>query len=209
MYFRDRQDAGQQLAARIKEYKFKDPIVLGLARGGVPVAYEIAKALQAPLDVLVVRKLGVPWNPELAMGAVAPGAQVLNEELIKQLGISHFELDTLIRLKEEEVNQRIHLYRGDRPYLELKNKTVILVDDGLATGSTMKVAVHAVRSLQADKIMVAVPVGPPDTVYELKSLADEVICLYEPYGFMAVGGYYLSFSQTSDEEVIRLLDNMN
>lgn len=176
--------------------------VLGLPRGGVLVAAEVAKALRAPLDALTVRKLGVPGHEELAMGAVAAGGgQVLNEELVRRLGITPAEIGEVEARERRELARREQVYRGDRPFPELKGKTVILVDDGLATGATMKAAIAAVRTVGPSRLVIAAPVAPPETVRELERLADEVVCPLVPAEFEAVGQWYQEFPQTSDQEV--------
>lgn len=205
--FRDRTDAGRMLAAQLKKYAGKpDLIVLALPRGGVPVAYEVAKALHAPLDVFIVRKLGVPGHEELAMGAVASGGvRVLNDHVVKGLRIPQYVIDAVVNWETEELKRRERLYRGDRPPPDVRGKTVILVDDGLATGSTMLAAVQALRQQGPDKIVVAVPVAAPDTCELVKAYVDEVVCAATPEPFYAVGLWYQDFSQTSDEEVRELL----
>lgn len=183
-----------------------DVIVLALPRGGVPVAFEVAKALHAPLDVFVVRKLGVPGHEEYAMGALAGGGvRVLNDEIVKRLGISDAAVDAVTRDELRELERRERLYRGDRPLPELRGRTVILVDDGLATGSTMLAAVKALRAQQPARIVVAVPTAAAETCARLRSDADEVVCATTPEPFRAVGMWYDDFSQTSDEEVRELL----
>jgi predicted phosphoribosyltransferase len=179
---------------------------LGLPRGGVPVAYEVARALGAPLDVLVVRKLGVPGHEELAMGAIAPGGvRVLNQGLLEQLGIEPRELERVERRERAELERRQQAYRGPRPFPDLRGKSVILVDDGLATGASMRAAVLALRAMNPARIVVAVPVAPPDTCEALLEVADEVKALRQPEPFRAVGLWYEHFPQTSDEEVQELL----
>ncbi|MEA2724903.1 MAG: putative phosphoribosyl transferase [Gemmatimonadales bacterium] len=205
--FRDRAEAGRLLAARLGKYAGKpDVIVLALPRGGVPVAYEVAKALQAPMDVFIVRKLGVPGQEELAMGAVASGgARVLNEQVVNGLGIPDYVIDAVVKWETEEIKRREQLYRGNRPPPAVRGKTVILVDDGLATGSTMLAAVRALREQGPARIVMAVPVASPDTCELLKAYVDEVVCAVTPEPFYAVGLWYSDFSQTSDEEVRELL----
>jgi predicted phosphoribosyltransferase len=181
-------------------------VVLGLPRGGVPVAYEVATALHVPLDVVVVRKLGVPGHPELAMGAIASGGvRVLDDNVLRQLRVPAAALDSLARSEQIELERRERAYRGDRPPLSFEGRTVILVDDGLATGSTMRAAVLAVRRLLPSQIIVAVPVGAKETCRAVDELADEVICARTPEPFVAVGLWYQQFDQISDEEVRRLL----
>ncbi|MEA3407639.1 MAG: phosphoribosyltransferase [Chloroflexota bacterium] len=206
--FADRTSAGQQLARELLYYAGReDVVILGLPRGGVPVAFEVAKALKAPLDVFVVRKLGVPGNPELAMGAIASGGvRVLNEDVVRTLGISEQDIERVTAIEHEELERREKSYRGARPEVDVKDKTVILVDDGLATGATMRAAVNALRERDPERIVVAVPTAPPETCAEFEDVADEIICLITPRPFFGVGGSYRDFSQTSDERVRALLD---
>jgi predicted phosphoribosyltransferase len=206
--YADRVEAGAELAGHLRRYAGRSGvIVLGLPRGGVPVAATVASALGVPLDVFVVRKLGVPGQRELAMGAIASGgARVLNHDLIERLGIAPLMVATVIAEEEKELARRERLYRRDRPPLNLAGQTVILVDDGLATGSTMLAAVKAVRELDAARVVVAVPVGSIETCRQLEQFADEVTCARMPRHLMAVGMWYLDFSQTTDDEVRRLLD---
>ena len=205
--FRDRRHAGRMLALVLAGYANRsDVIVLALPRGGVPVAYEVAKALHAPLDVFVVRKLGVPGHEEYAMGALAGGGvRVLNDEIVQRLGISDAAVDAATRDELRELERRERLYRGGRPLPELRGRTVIVVDDGLATGSTMLAAVKALRAQQPARIVVAVPTAATETCAQLRSDADEVVCATTPEPFRAVGMWYDDFSQTSDEEVRELL----
>lgn len=205
--FQDRHEAGEILAGKIDKYASRaDVIVLGLPRGGVPVAYEIAKRLRAPLDVFIVRKLGVPGFEELAAGAIASGgARVFNDDVMRALPNAMQIIDEVMDREEAEIVRREKLYRGDRPPLDVTNKIVILVDDGLATGATMRAAVKALRERGAAKIVVAVPVGAPETCRALESLADETICATAPEYFHAVGQFYENFSQTTDDEVRDLL----
>lgn len=206
--FRDRIDAGRQLASHLGRYADRtDVLVLGLPRGGVPVAFEVARALSAPLDVFVVRKLGLPHHEELAMGAIAMGgARVLDRALIEQLGVSDAEVEQVTRQEEAELDRRQKQYRGDRPLPDIAGRTVILVDDGLATGSSMRVAVAALREEHPGKIVVAVPTAPAETCEMLRAAADEVVSALTPDPFYAVGLWYRDFSQTSDEEVHDLLE---
>jgi putative phosphoribosyl transferase len=208
--FHDRREAGKLLAKALSQYKGRhDVIVLGLPRGGVPVAYEIAKELNAPLDVFVVRKLGVPWHPELAMGAIASGGvEVLNGDVVTAYNIPPHVIRAVAEQEGQELLRRLQHYRGNRPLPELKDHTVILVDDGLATGSTMRAAVAAVRQRNPRAIVVAVPVAALDTCYELKADVDDIVCLQTPRDFSAVGLWYEDFSQTSDEEVRQLLNQL-
>jgi len=204
--FSDRREAGQALARVLASAKERDPVVLGLPRGGVPVAYEVARALEAPLDVFVVRKLGVPWQPELAMGAIASGdVLVRNESVLAGMQDADEALERVREQELGELERRERAYRGGREAVPLGGRTVIVVDDGLATGSSMKAAVKALRVAGAERIVVAVPVGPPDTCRQLESLADELVCLERPSLFMAVGQWYEDFGQTRDEEVSELL----
>ena len=205
--FPDRTEAGRLLAARLEKYAGKpDVIVLALPRGGVPVAYEVARALHAPMDVFVVRKLGIPGQEELAMGAVATGGvRVLNDQVVRGLGIPDYVIDAVVDWETEELKRRERVYRGDRPPPGVRGGTVILVDDGLATGSTMLAAVRALRQQGPARIVVAVPVASPDTCELLKAHVDEVVCAATPEPFYAVGLWYRDFSQTTDEEVRELL----
>jgi predicted phosphoribosyltransferase len=207
MRFDDRIEAGTLLAKALKKFQGeRDLIVLALPRGGVPVAYHVAKALHAPLDVFVVRKLGVPNNEEFAMGAIASGGvRVLMTDTIRQLGISQATIDAISSRESKEVLRREALYRGTRPAVEIAGKKVILVDDGIATGSTMLAAVRALRKAQPKMLIVAVPVAPKDTLDKLEREADQVVCLYTPDPFWGVGTWYQDFSQTSDGEVRELL----
>lgn len=205
--YADRRQAGRVLASALAEYAGKQGVVvLALPRGGVPVAYEVARRLGAPLDVLVVRKLGVPGYDELAMGALASGgAVVLNEDTTQYLRIPQSHIDAVIERESEELARREHAYRGDRPPLDVTGKTVILVDDGLATGSTMRAAVASLRQLGPARIVVAVPISSPVACVELRGEVDDVVCAATPERFYAVGQWYADFSQTTDEDVRELL----
>lgn len=206
--FRDRFDAGRLLAQQLKpKYgQGKDVIVLGLPRGGVPIASEIAKALHAPLDICIVRKLGVPENREVAMGAIASGGiMILNEDLVQSLNISQAELEEVIVREWQELERRERLYRGDRSMPNLHNHTVILVDDGMATGSTLKAALSVIKQQQPKEIVVAVPVAPPDVCDELKQEVDAVVCLLTPKYLYSISLWYTDFSPTSDRQVRELL----
>jgi len=207
MLFRNRHDAGRQLADRLAHYADRnDVLVLALPRGGVPVGYEVAEALAAALDVFMVRKLGVPGQEELAMGAIASGGvRVLNEPIVRMLGLSEDDIDRVELEERWELDRRENEYRAGRPPLDVRGKIVILVDDGLATGSTMRAAVAALRRLGPARIVVAVPVGARETCAEFEQEADEAICAREPEPFHAVGVWYDDFSQTTDEEVRELL----
>lgn len=205
--FTDRRAAGRELAAAlVGRWPDARVIVLGLPRGGVPVAAEVAAALSAPLDVFVVRKLGAPGQQELAMGAIASGGvRVLNSALVRQLGVSAAALDAVADHELVELERRQREYRGDRPPLDLGGRTVVLVDDGLATGATMRAAVQAVRAGRPERVVVAVPVGAPEACAALAEAADEAVCLHAPSSFGAVGTYYSDFTQTTDDQVRELL----
>ena len=205
--FRDRTEAGRRLAERLTAYADRpDVLVLALPRGGVPVAYEVARALRAPLDVFLVRKLGVPGYEELAMGAVATGGvRVLNDQIVAGLRIPDHVIEAVAEAEQQELARRERVYRGDRPPPDVRHRTVILVDDGLATGATMQAAIKALRALPPARIVVAVPTGSPETCEQLKAQADEVICAITPEPFHAVGLWYEDFTQTTDEEVRDLL----
>jgi putative phosphoribosyl transferase len=205
--FRDRAEAGRYLAQRLSGYADRDDvIVLALPRGGVPVGYEVAKALGAPLDVFVVRKIGVPGHEELAMGAIATGGLlVLDRGVVRTLGISQEQIERVVAAELHELDRREAAYRDGREPPQLEGKTVILVDDGLATGSTMRAAALAVRQANPAKIVVAVPVAAPETCDEFRDVVDEIVCGLTPRPFRAVGLWYDDFSQTTDEEVRELL----
>ena len=206
-FFRDRREAGRLLAAKLAAYANRpDVIVLALPRGGVPVAYEVAHALNAPLDIFLVRKLGVPGYEELAMGAIATGGvRVLNDQLVGGLRIPDYVVDEVAASEQQELARRERLYRGDRPPPDVRGRTVILVDDGLATGATMLAAVKALRQQQPARIVVAVPTASPETCEQLRAEVDDIICAITPEPFHAVGLWYEDFSQTTDEEVRDLL----
>jgi predicted phosphoribosyltransferase len=205
--FTNRQEAGRELAERLQRYASRgDVIVLGLPRGGVPVAAAVADSLGAPLDVFTVRKIGVPGHRELAMGAIASGGcRVLNHELISELGISDRAVGAVIAEEERELSRRERVYRSGRPPLNVKGRVAILVDDGLATGSTMRAAVQALRDLDPASIVVAAPVGSMEACRSLEAVADEVLCARIPEYFLAVGRWYVDFSEVSDQEVTTLL----
>ncbi len=206
----NRRVAGQALAEALKSYAGRDDvIVLALPRGGVPVAAEVARALGVPLDVMLVRKLGLPGHPELAMGAIASGGvRVMNDDVARRLSVSPAAIEAVAEAEGRELARRERVYRGERPWPDLRGRCVILVDDGLATGATMHAAIDAVRAQQPACIVVAVPVAPPDTVRTLEALVDEVVCPLQPQSFMAIGQWYQDFTQTSDDEVITLLDEL-
>jgi len=208
MLFKDRESAGKQLAASMMHYAHeKDAIVLGLPRGGVVVAYEVAKALYLPLDVICPRKIGAPSNPEFAIGAITEtGEGIFNDSIIEEMQISKEYLEQAIESEKQQALRRLHLFRKNRPPRNLKDKIVIIVDDGLATGSTMLAAVKSVKHEGAKKIVVAVPVAPWHTAEELQVCVDEVICLATPSDFMAIGQFYQDFDQVEDEEVVEFLD---
>jgi putative phosphoribosyl transferase len=205
--FRDRREAGQVLAEELASYRGKDNLlVLGLARGGVPVGWEVASFLRAPLDVFLVRKLGVPQWQELAMGAIATGGGVVvNDGLVRNLGISDEQLQTAIDRETEELHRRESAYRGGRPPVDIAGNTVILVDDGIATGASMLAAVRAVRAANPAQVVVAVPVGPASACRQLAEEADDVVCATMPPGFEAVGQVFEDFHQVNDDEVRELL----
>jgi predicted phosphoribosyltransferase len=208
MLFRDRTEAGRQLASRLSAYADRpDVVVLALPRGGVPVGFEVARALHAPLDVFLVRKLGVPGREELAMGAIATGGvRVLNEDVVQTLWIPDEVIEHVAAEEQQELQRRERLYRDDRPPVDVRGRTVILIDDGLATGSSMRAAVAALRQQRPARIIVAVPVGSPDTCMALRAEADEAVCYRMPEPFGAVGLWYQDFAQTTDEEVRSLLE---
>jgi predicted phosphoribosyltransferase len=211
MRFRNRVEAGQQLAKRLAKYDHRaDVLVLALPRGGVPVGYEVAQALNAPLDVFVVRKLGVPGHEELAMGAIASGGvRVLNVEVVKGLSIPDEVIDAVAARELQELERRERAYRDDRPAPDVRSRTVILVDDGIATGSTMKAAIEALRQLEASRIVVAAPTAALSTVREMRGDVDELVSVMAPADFSGVGQWYEDFSQTTDEEVRDLLERAN
>jgi putative phosphoribosyl transferase len=205
--FRDRRDAGRQLAEKLKKYA-NDPkvIVLALPRGGVPVAYEVARALHVPLDVFLVRKLGTPGHEELALGAIASGgARVLNPEIVRMLEIPNYAIEQIVVKEQRELERREKLFRAGQPPLDVRGKTAILVDDGLATGASMRAAVMALRELQPAKLVVAVPTASRETCDEFRDVTDETICAQTPVPFFAVGAWYEDFAQTTDDEVRELL----
>lgn len=207
MQFRDRREAGQKLAEALSFLQGrKDVLVLGIPRGGVVVAAEVARALGAPLDVFITRKIGAPGNPELAIGAVASsGELVIDEELVLGLGVSPRYVEEETERQKQEIARQMTVYRGHRPPPQLTGKTVVLIDDGVATGATTLAALRALRASAPAELILAIPVGPPDTVGRLSAEADQVVCLHTPAWFWAVGAFYEDFSQTPDEEVIRLL----
>lgn len=205
MIFRDRRDAGRRLGETLAGLRGLRPVVLGLPRGGVPVAAEVARILDAPLDVLVVRKIGAPWQPEFAVGALARGVIHLDAATLAQLGLTERDLEATIREEAEELERRERLYRGDRPPVAVRDRTVIVVDDGLATGQTAMAALTLLRRMGARYLILAVPVGGPDTRARLADFADDVVCLSCPTDFHAVSEGYRDFAPTSDAEVLACL----
>jgi len=205
--FRDRIDAGEKLTKELLQYKDQDnTIVVGLPRGGVPVAYEISQSLNLPLDVVCPRKIGAPGNKEFAIGAITEtGAGIFGMGIIDRLGIPKDYIDEEVEKEKKRAQHRLDIYRKGMPPRDFKGKTVLVIDDGLATGSTMKAAIQSIRAEGADKIIVAVPVSPPDTLQEIRTMVDEVICLDAPVFFQAVGQFYMDFSPTEDEEVVALM----
>jgi putative phosphoribosyl transferase len=204
--FADRVDAGKRLAQALKAHVGKDAVVLAIPRGGVVVGYEVAKALVLSLDVIIPRKIGAPNNPELAIGAMTEdGTILLDGRLVDYLSVSQEYIEEESEAQKAEIHRRLRLYRGNIPYPSLKGREVILIDDGIATGSTMKAALASVRKRGAKSVIIAIPVGPPSTIRELEKEADRVVCLHAPEAFYAIGQFYGDFTQTQDEEVIRLL----
>jgi putative phosphoribosyl transferase len=206
MSFADRVDAGRCLAAALEPFRTRNPVVLALPRGGVPIGYHVARALGAPLDVIVVRKLGAPGHEELAVGAIARGAAYIDWPIVRQLGVSQAYLEQVTAAEERELERRERAYRQGRAALPIEGRTVILVDDGLATGATLRAALSAVRSEHPARIVVAVPVGAPESVARFREMADDVVCLEMPPDFRAVSLSYDDFSPTSDAEVVECLE---
>jgi putative phosphoribosyl transferase len=208
MPFIDRIDAGRQLAKALARYKVQRPVVLALPRGGVPIAAEVATALDAPLDLILVRKIGVPFQPELAMGAVVDGAEpviVRNEEVIELCGVSETDFNAIRDEQLAEIERRRKLYLGDRPHPQLSGRTVIVVDDGIATGATTRAALRAIRMRKPSKLVLGVPVAPTETLKKLREEADDTVCLEDYEEFGAIGLFYSDFRQVSDTEVIEIL----
>jgi putative phosphoribosyl transferase len=206
--FSDRKEAGRQLARRLLKYREEEPVVLALPRGGVPVGFEIARALAAPLDVILVRKIGAPGQPELAVGAVVDGARpeaVVNEAIVAALAVSPEYIESETKRQLAEIERRRSAYTADRSRIDPAGKTAIVVDDGIATGATVRAALVAVRRARPGRLVLAIPVAPPDTVATLREEVDELVCLMQPSPFGAVGTYYADFQQVSDERVVRLL----
>lgn len=207
----NRYEAGKVLAEHLKQYNNRpDVIVLALPRGGVPVAYEIATALSVPLDVFIVRKLGTPLHEELALGAIATGGTIVyNNDVIRQMQITPAQIEKVIQSERQELERRNQKYRGNRPFVNCDGKTIILVDDGIATGATMRAAIAAIRKLNPKKIVMAVPVAASSTIEQMTSLVDEIVCPMQPTVFYAVGSWYTHFDQTEDAEVYDLLTKAN
>ncbi len=206
--FADRTSAGAALAEELAARHYQDPVVFALPRGGVPVAAPIARALKAPLDILLVRKIGVPWQPEFAAGSIIDGEHpdiIMNEQVVRTAGVKQSDIDAIAKRELLEIERRRTLYAPGRKPLSAKGKTAILVDDGIATGASIRAAIAGVRRRQPLRIVVAVPVAPPDTVADLRRQADEVVCLAEPEPFGAVGYFYRDFHQLEDSEVIPIL----
>ncbi len=207
--FADRTEAGKALAAELAAKGYKDPVVLALPRGGVPVAIEVARALHAPMDLVMVRKIGLPHQPELAAAAIVNGDHpqlAINEAVVAHAGLSREDLDRLAQVQLAEIRRRRAFYLKDRVSVPVEGRTVIVVDDGIATGATMRASLQAVRQRKPARLVLAVPVAAPDTLEELRAGVDEVVCLLRPRALIAVGAHYVDFGQTSDEEVVRLMD---
>lgn len=208
--FMDRRDAGRQLAEQVAKLGLVEPLVLGLPRGGVPVAAEVARRLDAPLDVVLVRKVGCPWQPELGLGAVSEGGvRTLNARLITEADVSEAEVEAIVARETAEIERRASRLRGDRPPFPVDGRVVIVVDDGLATGYTARAAMETLRLRGARQVVLAAPVAPVDTVTELGSIADEVVVLATPAWFFAIGEFYEDFSQMTDEEVVTILETVS
>lgn len=208
MKFRNRQEAGRQLAERLQKYANReDVLVLGVPRGGIPVAFEVAMKLRVPLDIFVLRKLGVPGHEELAFGAIGSGGvRVLNRDVVTHLGITELEIAEVTKVEQEELERRERHYRGNRPPLDVRGQIVILVDDGIATGASLRAAIHAIRKMRPAALVVATPVAPRATCNLLRQEVDELVCAAVPEPFYEVGQFYEDFSQVSDKEVVQLLD---
>jgi len=209
MLFKDRIQAGQKLAEKLLEYKDKNVIILAIPRGGVVVAYEIAKVLNAPLDLIIPRKIGAPYQPELAIGAITQdGTIILNEDIVSYLPIPENYIKNEAERQKKEIERRLIKYRGNAIEPNLENKIVIIVDDGIATGATMLAAIASIRKKKPSKIVVAIPVAPPESLEKIKEYADEIICLQTPEPFFAIGQFYERFEQLEDEEVIDILNKI-
>ena len=209
--FADREDAGRQLAAKLLRFRDRDPVVLALPRGGVPVAMQVAAILQAPMDLILVRKIGAPGQPELALGAVVDGETselVINEDVKRMLQVSDAYIEQAKARQLEEIERRRKLWLGDRPRIAVKDKTALIVDDGIATGATVRAALHAVRRARPAHLVLAAPVAPPDTIESLREDADEVVCLATPAVFWAISMFYERFPQLADDEVSALMDQV-
>jgi putative phosphoribosyl transferase len=204
--FPDRCDAGRQLAVALRDHKASGPVIIGLPRGGVPVAAEVAERLGAPLDIIVVRKLGCPWRPELGIGALAEGGiRVINEVLVRELDMTQEQLEEVTAREEVELTRRVRRYRGDRPPIDVTDRSVIIVDDGLATGYTARAAIEALRQHGAARTVIAVPVAPEDEAARLRDVADDVIAVITWPWFFAIGDAYDDFGQLTDEDVVSIL----
>lgn len=209
--FADREDAGQQLAAELIRFKDKNPVVLALPRGGVPIGLEVATALEAPMDLILVRKIGAPGQPELALGAVVDGGQpelVINEDVRRMLQVSDDYIEQAKARQLEEIERRRKLWLGARPRVAVKDRTALVVDDGIATGATVRAALHAVRRARPAHLVLAAPVAPPETIESLRKDADEVVCLATPAAFWAISVFYGSFPQVADDEVSAMMDKV-
>lgn len=207
VHFRDRRDAGRQLGARLRGLEMAHPIVIALPRGGIEVGYEVARALNAPLDVWVVRKVGVPWHPELGLGAVAEGGYTyLATGMLAALGLSEGDLSAVIEKERVEVEERVRIFRGDRARPNLAGRSVLLVDDGIATGGTVRAAVHSMRTQSPKRLVLAVPVVSAEALEELAPEVDDIVCLLAPTSLHAIGLWYQDFRQVPNEEVVRLLE---
>ena len=206
--FTSRTQAGQLLAEQVAKFQFEQPVVLALPRGGVPVALEVARVLKAPMDLLLVRKIGVPWQPELAAAAVVDGERrdlVFNDEVMSMLGLKHDDIERAAAKEIAEIDRRRKLYLKGREPIPIAGRTAIVVDDGIATGTTVKAALQALKKRNPKKLVLAVPVAPGDTISELGAYVDDIICLQQPYPFMAIGVFYRDFHQVGDDEVIEML----
>jgi putative phosphoribosyl transferase len=204
--FTDRRDAGIQLASALSGYRGKpDVVVLGIPRGGIVVAWEVAKSLHVPLEVVIIKKLGYPGNPELALGAASPDAFFLNEDMASSVPKSY--IDEEVRSKQREARERVTMLRGSHRPVEVAGKVAIIVDDGVATGASMMMAIKVLRSMKPSSIVVAVPVAPPESISELKLVADEVVVVLQPRDFLAIGQFYSNFTQVSDEETKKILED--
>ncbi len=212
MIFRDRAEAGQLLATNLEKFRGEDPVILALPRGGLPIGYEVAKALDAPLDIVLVRKIGTPGSPELAAGAIVDGEKpelILNKDVVKLYNIPDKYIEDRKKQQLKEIERRRELYLAGRPPLKVEGRSVIIVDDGIATGSTIRAAVHALKHKKPKRVVVAVPVAPPDTAKKLEEEADEVICLDMPSPFLSISAFYQDFTQLTDEDVVDTLKEKN